>query len=168
MGAGGPGPGGAAESSWHGGMLRCRSFLVLWHHPVAAGRGLSFPCHHQASLKQGLAEQGPSPPCHQPAVLVAWPGPQGGGLQVAAVTCKLSLGRVKGAAGQDAHPVCAKLEQMAKPRCIRMPHRRPPLSICMACKLSQKSPLLFFTLPDKGKNFTLTAIKKKKKKILLW
>lgn len=72
--AGGPSPGDAAESSWHGGMLRCSSFLVLWHHPVAAGRGLSFPCHHQVSLTQGLAERGPSPLCHQPPVLVAWKG----------------------------------------------------------------------------------------------
>lgn len=74
VGAGGPSPGNAAESSWHGGMLRCSSFLVLWHHPVAAGRGLSFPCHHQVSLTQGLAERGPSPLCHQPPVLVAWQG----------------------------------------------------------------------------------------------
>lgn len=55
-----------------------------------------------------------------------WLG-RGGGLQVAAVTCRLSPGRVKGAVGQDAHPVFAKLEQMAKPSCIRMPHRRPSL-----------------------------------------
>lgn len=27
----------------------CYPFLVLWHHPVAAGRGLSLPCHHHVS-----------------------------------------------------------------------------------------------------------------------
>lgn len=32
----------------------CCPFLVLWHHPVAAGRGLSLPCHRHASLEAGV------------------------------------------------------------------------------------------------------------------
>lgn len=33
----------------------CCPFLVLWHHPVAAGRGLSLPCHRHASLAAGVS-----------------------------------------------------------------------------------------------------------------
>lgn len=86
----------------------CCPFLVLWHHPVAAGRGLSLPCHHHGSVPLPPTSPGPWglrwSPEHQwwlSQVL------QGGGLHVTAVTCRLETStervKVSSTAGPTTH-----------------------------------------------------------------
>lgn len=154
---------------------RCCPFLVLWHHPVAAGRGSSLLCHHHVS-SCSPARQGPGDRAGPPST--------GGGSarssreqvsrsRLSPADWRAAQGGRRGARGQDSRPTrasCAPLlpinrdfvwpvqkSEQGGPNVVQQDTTQKTLSLFPAS--------FFIALTDEGLEFHCHCKEKKPQKV---